>query len=339
MTELPNPIATIRHDKPRIALITLGGTIAMVEQGSGGGAVPALGPDAVLAALDGVEDIAEVSTTALSAVSSANLTLDRIADLARATREAIEGGARGVVITQGTDTIEEVAFALDLMLEAGPPVVITGALRLPELPGADGPANLLAAIRVAADPASTGLGVLVVMNDEIHSARHVRKAHTSRADAFSSAPLGPLGYLTEGRVRLALHPGAPGPRLVYRGPPRLVPVLTVGMGSVPAEIEPVLDAPIAGAVVAAVGGGHVPAAMAEMLGAAAARMPLVLASRTGIGEVLRHSYGYAGAEIDLIGRGLIPAGRLCSVKARIALQMLLSAGASRDEIRRVLETL
>ena len=119
-------------------------------------------------------------------------------------------GRAGVVVTQGTDTLEETAFQLDLMLDVRQPVVVTGALRNPALPGADGAANLLAAIRVAADPAATGLGVVVVMNDEVHAARLVSKTHTHKPSAFASPAAGPLGWIAEDRVRIVLRPARTG---------------------------------------------------------------------------------------------------------------------------------
>src|SRR6185437_15072259 len=117
----------------------------------------------------------------------------------------VEDGSAGIVITQGTDTIEETAFALDLLWAGHAPIVITGAMRNPTLPGADGPANLLAAVRVAASPAARGLGVLVVIADEIHAARFVSKRHTQSPAAFA-ALAGPLGWVSEGDVRIVLVP-------------------------------------------------------------------------------------------------------------------------------------
>jgi len=106
-------------------------------------------------------------------------------EVARAAARAFEEGAEGVVVTHGTDTIEETAYALVLMLPRGRPVVLTGAMRNPTLRGTDGPANLLAAARVAASPLATGLGPVVVMNDEVHAARFATKAHTQRVSTIA----------------------------------------------------------------------------------------------------------------------------------------------------------
>ncbi len=148
--------------------------------------------------------------------ASGDLQFATIAAVAQRVREVIAAGAIGVVVTQGTDTLEETAFQLDLLLDVRPPVVVTGALRNPALQGADGAANLLAAIRVASDPAATGLGVLVVMNDEVHAARFVRKTHTHKPSAFASPATGPLGWIRE-RTACASPCARPSPRQPWPG--------------------------------------------------------------------------------------------------------------------------
>ena len=315
---------------PRIALFALGGTIAMT--GSGQGVRPELSAADLIAGVPGLEGIARLEPRSISALPSVDLGFGEIAALAQAVREAIIGGAEGVVITQGTDTLEESAFLLDLLLDVSQPVVVTGALRNPTLAGADGPANLLAAVRVAATPAAAGLGVVVVANDEIHAARYVRKTHISRPSSFASPTLGPLGWLVEDRVRIALRPERRQPALSLSAAVPRVALLTIALGMDERDLAPLAAPDLAGAVIAGAGSGHVPSHMVDALEAIAGRIPVVLASRVGAGEVYRKTYGYPGGEIDLQRRHLITSGQLDSLKARILLTALLASGADRAGI-------
>jgi L-asparaginase len=249
--------------------------------------------------------------------------------LSRRIDELLATGVDGVVVTQGTDTLEECAYLLDLLHERPEPVVVTGAMRPALVAGADGPANLLAALTVAADPGARGRGVLVAFADEIHAAARVRKAHTSSVTAFMSAAGGPVGRVVEGR---AVFLGVAGHRVVLPRPaagalPR-VPLILAALGA--DEPDPALTAD--GLVVAAFGVGHVPQWWVPPLAELAARMPVVLASRTLAGPVLTETYGYPGSERDLHGRGLIPAGFLDPAKARILLLAVLAAGGDRQRV-------
>src|SRR5439155_9711024 len=139
-------------------------------------------------------------------VASFDVTPGVMLMLARAAQQALADGCEGVVISHGTDTIEETAYALALMLPRGAPVVLTGAMRNPTLPGTDGPANLHSAFLYAASPLAAGLGPLVVLNDELHAARFVTKSHTMRVSTMASPGAGPLGEVAERRVHVWWHP-------------------------------------------------------------------------------------------------------------------------------------
>lgn len=315
-----------------VSVLSLGGTISSTNIG-GPGVTPSLTGEDLVDAVPDLSSFARLSATSLRQVPGSDVTVEDAIEVAREATRRIDEGATGIVVTQGTDSIEENAFVLDLLVDREAPVVVTGAMRNPTLPGADGPANLLAAVQVAASPAARGLGALVVFNDEVHAASLVRKTHTQSPATFSSVPLGPIGYVAENEVNIILRPERR--RRVeldsLTGDGR-VALLTASMGDDGSLVAAVRDAGYAGLVVEALGGGHVPSPWIEPLTALAEEIPIVLASRTGGGEVLRRTYGFAGSEMDLIERGLIPAGPLDGRKARLLLTLLLRSGATREEV-------
>ena len=315
---------------PAVLVTALGGTIAMTP-GSSGGVEPSLSAASLVAAVPALSEVASVTATTFRQVPGAHLTLDDV--IALAGDLAARDGFDGHVVTQGTDTIEETAFGLDVLWRSSTPLVVTGAMRHPGLAGADGPANLLAAVTVAGSRSARDQGCLVVMNDEIHAARFVRKRHASSPAAFGSPLTGPVGSVTEGRCRLWTSP-PPGPGLPSSpGPSRGgVALVTLALGDDGSLLREVDRLGYAGVVVEAFGGGHVTRAAAEVLVALAARIPVVLASRTDAGEVLTGTYAFPGSERDLLSGGLVPAGMLDGPKARLLLDLLLRAGASRHEI-------
>src|ERR1700743_1106386 len=180
----------------KIALFTLGGTIASTSTGAG--VMPQLTGADLLAAAPGLERAGvTVGVHDFRQVPSSSLTVADVLDLVRAIRAEVAAGAGGVVVSQGTDTIEETAFLGDLLYAGDVPGVFTGAMRNPTRAGPDGPANLRAAVAVAASPQARGLGCLVVLGDEIHAARFVSKAHTTSVTAFVSPPAGALRIVGE----------------------------------------------------------------------------------------------------------------------------------------------
>ena len=319
-----------------IIFLPLGGTISMVTSAGGKGATPRLTGEDLLKACG---YSGPVAISARVPIASANLGLADLIGIAREIEQAFESGAHGAVVTLGTDTLEEVAFALDLLIDSDRPMVLTGAMRFANQPGSEGAANLRAAFEVASDPDAGGRGVLVVMNDEIHAARFVTKANTISTAAFSSAPFGPIGIVREGGPVWAFRPNSWPGKLAAAPVSPQVPVLTPGFGDDPEYLETFLTHPPDGAVIAALGAGHVPARMVAVLEKLAGRRPVVLASRILAGPILRRTYGYPGAEMDLIGRGLIPSGILNAAKAKVALQILLSAGRTIEDIRSSFEKL
>lgn len=323
---------------PRVSVLSLGGTIAMTD-GGGSGVVPTLTGEGLVSAVPQIADVAEVSVTSFRQVPGAHLGLGDLTELATQIPHLIEEEADGIVITQGTDTVEETAFVLDLLVDAESPIVVTGAMRNPSLPGADGPANLLASVQVAASPAARGLGTLVVLNDEIHAARFVRKTHTQNPATFRSSPVGPIGWVSEGTPRVGARPTkSPLIPIPGRAEDKAVALLTVGLGEDGRLLPAIERSGYAGLVLEAMGGGHLPAEMVEHVTSLATKMPVVLASRAGGGEVLSRTYGFPGSETDLLERGLISAGPLDGLKARLLLTLLLLHEVGREESATAFDT-
>ena len=316
---------TSQDRRSRVVVISLGGTIASTPSDSAAGVVPQLTAQDLIAAVPQLHDVADIEAISFRQLPSGDLTLDDLVDLAL----LIEGlGAQdvdGVVITQGTDTIEETSFALDVLLDVDFPVVVTGAMRNPSLASADGPGNVLSAVKVAASHATRGLGCLVVMNDEVHAARFVRKTHSSNLATFRSPSCGPLGWVAEERVRIASRP-APIAHIAAHTVTQIAPVAlqTCAIGDDGRTLSCLASLGYVGAVVEAFGAGHVPSDMVDTLEALAQTMPVVLCSRTGAGEVLQHTYGFRGSESDVLSRGVVSGGALDGPKARVALALSIS---------------
>ena len=324
---------------PKVTLFTLGGTIAStLTPTNSGGVVPALDAKEILASVPQLNDIAQVEPIAFRQVPSGDLNFPDLFSLAAAIELAFSRGSIGVVITQGTDTVEESAFALDLLVSNPHPIVVTGAMRNPTLVGSDGPANLLAAVQVAISDEAVGLGVLVVLNDEINPARFVRKSHTSSQGTFQSMTIGPIGWISEKRVRIPYRV-APV-RKIHYGPSSVAPpvaIVTCALGDDALILGKIESLGYRGVVVEGFGGGHVPARIVSTLEKVAARIPVVLASRTGAGEVLRQTYGFAGSEQDIFSRGAMWAGPLDGLKARILLSLVLSVTQDLPQVKRAFE--
>jgi len=288
----------------------------------------------LIAAVPALADIAEIEACSFRQLPSPDITVSDLEALARNINQCIDDGVRGVVVTQGTDTIEESSFVVDRLVQRDAPVVFTGAMRNPTMPGPDGPANLYHSVLVALDQQARGIGTLVVMNDEIHAARYVQKLHTTSPAAFYSSPAGAIGWIMENQTRIVTHPAGRFPIELSTVPHRAKVVrLTVGLDEDGTLVDLALRAGYDGMVVDVTGGGHVPKAMVESLGHAAARVPVVYASRTRHGETMQATYDFPGAETDLLDRGLIPAGWLGGIKSRLLLMLLLRNGAGEDEIR------
>ena len=274
---------------PRITVVATGGTIA----GSASSATDATGykagttgVDDLLATIPELRGVADLAAEQFAQVDSSDLTDELMLALARRVQELVDDAATdGVVITHGTDTLEESAYLLHLVLDTDKPVVLVGAMRPPTALSSDGPRNLFAAVTVAAT-APAGLGVLVVMNDEIHTARDVTKTSSLGVDAFAS-PYGPLGVLTDGRAAFYRAPLRPHTRQTGFGIPSSLPSSAILFAH--SGLDERLAGSLAGydvIVHAGFGNGTVSARVVDALEAARASGSLVVrATRTGSGTL------------------------------------------------------
>lgn len=317
-------------DTLRIRLIAMGGTIAMRSE-EGRGSTPQDGADALARTAPWPVGMT-VERQDLTLKPSASVTLADVADLCRAITAAEREGIAGVVVTHGTDTLEETAFALSLMWRGSIPVVLTGAMRSADSIGADGPANLLNAIRVAGHPHAARHGVMVQFADEIHAGHLVRKVHSGRPHAFSSEPYGPLGHVTEDVVRFEMASLIDLPHLTLGERTPVVPILQAGLDLEPEAIRLFAAPEIDALVIGGVGGGHVSARAAQELETLAREKPVIMTSRVGMGPTLSNSYAYEGGDIDLGKRGVLNGGRWRPTQARILMQLLLSRGMRFEDL-------
>lgn len=318
----------------KLAVIGLGGTIAM--HSAGAGAVPSLTAEDLVELLpqDTAARVHHVEN--FRKLPGAHLSLEDLVALAARIDELEKSGvADGIVVVQGTDTIEETVFALEILYSGAAPIVVTGAMRHAGLTSPDGAANVANALAVAGSPGACGRGAMVCFNDEVHAAFAVQKTAATNLAAFSSPGFGPVGHVIEGRVEFMMQARRWPAVTTAPGAVRPAPVALVAatLGEGPELIEAVSSGHHRGCVVQAMGAGHLPMQWVEPLQRLAQKMPVVLATRVSRGPILSETYGFPGSESDLLGRGLISAAYLCPSKARILLSMCLGYSAAQQDYR------
>lgn len=326
--------------KPLIGIAGLGGTIAMKPARPGEAPVPGLSADDLVAAAPGLDDVATLTTTQIANVASPSLTLNNLLDTLEWARAQVrdEDGpaARGVVVTHGTDTLEESAFLLDLLWNEEAPLVITGAMRSAAMAGADGPANLLASVQVAASEEARGLGVLVCLNDTVHLGSRVRKTGSMAVETFMSPGTGPIGQVIQGEFGPRWRPLS-DERRVLVDPPRgviNVPLLGTGLDDDGSVIRAVSELDVPAIVVEGFGVGHASVPVRDALVDALGKgIVPILVTRTHRGGTGTRLYGYPGSEQDMIERGVVMGGFLTGPQARILAHLMFASGASPDDVR------
>ena len=321
-----------------IVIVFTGGTISMRHDPAAGGAVPSLRGKDILALAPGIGELAEIEVDDWGAYPGPHMTVERMWALRQRVAEHLaRPNVRGVVVTHGTDSLEESAYLLARSIESEKPVAFTGAMRTSSDLGWDGPGNLGGAVRVVASEDARGCGVVVVMSDRIYTALDVTKSHTHMLDAFDSPGLGPLGVIDDGEVvfRRALPPAQHV--LIPTAPATPVDIVYAWAGA----DSRLLDASrkdARGVIVAAMGRGNVPPAMVDGIESFVTDgKPVVVTSRAGRGRV-GCTYGYAGGGRRLAELGAIFAGSRRPQQARIDVMLGLGAGMSVSDLRQLLET-
>ena len=318
----------------KIAMIGLGGTIAMTGQAEG--LVPSRNLESLLPkALTDLTGVFYEFTNFLT-IASANLTFGQVRHLATIVDAAGDQGCTGAVVVQGTDTIEETAFALELLVRSHIPIAVTGAMRGASHASPDGAANLTGAVQAVLQ-APSNPGVMVVLNDDVHAARHVRKAHTTALDAFSSGEAGLLGHLHEGRLKWHGRDLAHlrGQFATADAAPPPVALIKIAFDADSLLLDRLQELGYRGCIIEAMGAGHVPETLVPLLERLARQMPVVLCSRAAEGAVCEETYGYSGSETDLLKRGLLSGGACASLKARVLLSLCLSCERPKEVFRRI----
>jgi L-asparaginase len=318
--------------RPTISIIFTGGTISMREEASGG-AVPALSGAEIVKATRGLEEICGVNIIDFGRYPGPHMTVERTwAMRNRVVEELARPEVDGVVVTHGTDSLEESAYLVARSVPAGKPVVFTGAMRTVSDLGWDGPANLSASARVAASTEAGAYGTLVVMSSRVFAAIDVAKVHTSMLDAFESPGLGPVGVIDDGEVIFRRALPAMRPPIQCEAPATPVDIVYAWQGADSRLLDASRET-ARGVVVAAMGRGNIPPEMVPGLERWLAEgKPVVISSRAGRGRV-GLTYGYPGGGRRLAEMGAIMAGSRRPQQARIDLMLALGAGMDAEALR------
>ncbi|STP28264.1 L-asparaginase [Enterococcus durans] len=314
----------------KILILHTGGTIAMKENILTGG----VSPDVVNPLLDAEITVPENVDPVMEDIfnlPSPHIMPKHMLILKKRIMEAIDSDIRGVVITHGTDTLEETAFFLDTTIGDQIPIVVTGAMRSSNELGSDGLYNFESAIRVASCDEAVGKGVLVVMNDEIHSARYVTKTHTTNVATFRTPTLGPIGLVTKHRI-LFMQELLDSTRLDISSVNGTIPIVKAYAGMQGDLLEALAHAKVDGLVIEALGAGNLPPqALTALKKLLIQKIPVILVSRcfNGIAEPV---YDYEGGGKELADMGVIFCNSINSQKARLKLLIALNYGLKEQKL-------
>lgn len=311
-------------EKKTVTVFATGGTIAMKYDEAAGGLIPACTGEDLTAAVPGLSDLAHIEVEQVCNVPSGHMTPDIMFTLHQRAEEVLaRDDVAGVVITHGTDTVEETAYFLDLTHSSDKPIVLTAAMRGAAETSPDGPANIYCAVQAAAAPKSRNKGVMVCLNNLLHAAGEVMKTHSANCATFDSPWWGPIGYVDCDRV---IYRRTPTP-FEHFDPKTLsarVDLIKAVTGSGREYIDFAVEQGIQGLVIEGFGRGNIPPGMINGIADAVAKgVAVVISTRTPGGRVL-DVYGYAGSVTDSCKHGAIMGGEISAAKARLKLILALS---------------
>ena len=334
-TILAVPCAASGQDAlPRVVVLATGGTIASTYDAEVGALRAALTGEEIVDAVPGLDEIATVTVEQIANVNSRDMTPAIWLELSgRANALLAEPDVAGVVVTHGTDTLEETAYFLDLTVTSRKPVIVVGAQRAPTDHDSDGPRNMLNAVRVAVSPEAVGMGTMVVMNGQVNAAREVTKTNTLDVETFQTLDFGLLGVADVGAVRFYRAPYRRQTIPLDDGVTDLPNVVIISeyAGSDGRAIELLLeDGDLDGLVVAGLGLAHVSTPTLRALRAVRERgIPVVVSSRVLTGRIVPL---YAN-NIDLLDIGAVQADNLSPQKARVLLMVAMTRTTDAEELR------
>ena len=319
----------------KIAIIFNGGTISMKIDEKIKAAVPSLSAEEIMSMIPGVEEYAEIEAYTFSSMPSPHMTLETMLKLSKFTTELVEReDIDGVVITHGTDTLEETAYLLDLTVRTKKPVVVTGAMRSGSELGYDGPFNLATSICTAISDEAVGRGVLVCFNGELNSASEVTKANSMALNAFRTPNFGPIGIVDNDNV-IFYRDANYSEKYDVSEIKKQVALIKCVVDMDSSYIDYLIEKGYGGIVIEALGRGNVPPKMVEGIKKATElNIPVVVVSRCFEGRVFE-SYGYEGGGKQLKDLGVIFGDTLPGQKARIKLILAINSGMNIHEVARV----
>lgn len=323
-------------NKPKVCIIFTGGTISMTVDDEIGAAIPTLSGEQILSMVSNIDKMADIEVINFAEIPGPHMTIDKLLELKTLIQNKLNDiSVTGVIVTHGTDTLEETAYFLDLTINHTKPIIVVGAMRNSSELGYDGSSNLAAAVCTAISPKARDKGVLVVLNNEVNAAAEVTKTNTLALNTFQS-PYGPLGTIDTNDF------------IVYRDiayrqhintdiVERRVDLIKTVIDMDDRSIRGAVDSGAVGLVIEAMGRGNVsPKVMEGIRYAISKNVSVVVVSRCYSGRVFV-SYGYAGGGKELADMGVIMGGDMSGPKARLKLMLALGKTQEKEKIRALFE--